>query len=623
MQLSVCLSLLLLLLVVGACCFNIDVWDHEGNLLTSTKFDVNNTEWEDPSGSGDFEYGSGGDQGFLLGDCEEEPTEPWQFDECLRKYNNLEPIYPRSIAVPLNFPTRAGKPETSPQDKIYPIVGSTFTLTFPNCSRYQYFFAPLANTSFFPNTHSHITEHHHNSSLTLTIKHITEHTFLMVSVACMDIPIRGRVFHINDPEITYILAIRPNFQDLSWFVQTTAAPGSKDEFHPYINVTYEADASYWFNPEAYWLPINLPLGLPDQPIPFRLSHSLNITMAQCPGHAMLLHTYRPYRSPDGRVQIFPKPQTNDSFYYGFFDVTSGTSGAYMTLCNELPEALSDRYMVFRPNFRDMEFSASTPPFYGVPITVYPNLVLWRHPDWAFVHTTRQEQVFPIDRLSNYTLANVTIPAGLAGWRVQFTMDDLNEVLNLTVGENKLPDGGLLVLNVSYNGQSLAFTLLNITDSYFGQYEVTVMYSDGTSRTGFYQHQFYIRPHLRPSFFNPDVKAPYTHRFPMPWDRRNPEHRAMALQAAMEGVTPEAPSGSSGIGPGMQFFFLVCAVAVLGLSVVVMLLAMRYVRPIIVNTHENPNPRELEEAVWLKRHQEPWNYSSSGSDDISLDSESSV
>lgn len=608
--LCVCLSLLL---VVGAC-FNIDVWDREGNLLTSTKFDINNTEWEDPSGSGDYE-GSGG---LLFEECDEEPFEAWQFDECLRKYNHLEPIYPRSIAVPLNFPVRAGKPETSPQDKIYPIVGSDFTITFPNCSRYQYAFNPLANDTFFPNTHSHITEHQHNNSLTLTIKHITEHTFLMVSVACMDITIRGRVFHINDPEITYILAIRPNFQDLSWYVQTTATPGSKDEFHPYINVTYEADASYWFNPEAFWLPINLPLGLPDQPIPFRLSHSLNITLTQCPGHTMLLHTYRPYRSPDGRVQIFPKPGVNDSFYYGFFDVTSGTSGAYMAICSDLPDALHDRYMVFRPNFRDMEFSASTPPFYGVPVTIYPNLVLWRHPDWAFVHTTRQEQVFPIERLSNYTLANVTIPAGLAGWRVQFTMDGMTAVLNLTAGENKLPDGGVLILNVSYNGQSLAFTLLNITDSYFGQFEITVMYNNGTSRTGFYQRQFYVRPHLRPSFFNPDVKAPYTHRFPMPWDKRNPEHRAMALQAAMEGATVEPPP-AAGLGAGMQFFFLVCAIAVLGLSVVVMLLAMRYVRPIIVNTHE-PSPVELEEAVWLKRHQEPWNYSDSSA---SISSQSSV
>lgn len=621
------LAISVLVVVAGA--FNIDVFNHAGDLLTSTKFHLNMSDLEDYSGSGDFEPGSGGDMGLLWDDeFGEEPESPWEFDEVLRKYNHLEYIYPKSIVVPLNFPTRKGDPSTSPQDKIYPILGSEFQLSFPNCSKYQKYYAPLGNDTFHPSYIS-FTPTPHNQSLTLKLTNIEPHWFLIIYVACLDIPIRGRVFHLNDPEITYMLVVRPNFQNLTWFVQTTATPGTKDEFHAYINVTYEADASYWYNPEMFWMPLHTPLGLPDQPIPFRLSHSLNITMTHCPGHVMLLHPYKPYRSPDGRVQVFPKPNTTDSYYYGFFDVTQGTGATYMTICQDAPtDDLHDRYMVFRPNFRDMEFSASTLPFYDVPVVIYPNLVLWRHPDWAFVYTNRYEQVFPIERLANFTLADVTIPAGLAGWRVQFTMDELKEVVNLTTGVNKLPDGGEVILNVTYDGQRLQFDLLNISDSDFGEYEVTVMYTNGTWRTGFYQRNFFIRPHLRPSFFNPDVKAPYTHRFPMPWDPKNPQHRAMALQAAMEGVTPETGTGhdASLFGTGAQFFFLVCAIAVLGLSVVVMLLAMRYVRPIIVNTHQGPSPIELEEGeerMWLKRQLEPWNYSSSEDSGLETVSETSL
>lgn len=600
--------------------FNVDIFDHEGNLLTSTKFHINDTdfgEWEDPEGSADYHFGDDGDTGRLFGEDDDddyqEPGSPWEFDEALRKFNHMEYIYPIALAVPLNFPTRAGMPQTSPQDKIYPIVGSTFVLSFPFCSRHQVNFSPLGEASGFDPRQVSFTPTPHNQSLTLTVTNITEHLHLMVYVACMDITLRGRVFKLNDPEITYILAIRPNYDDLTWFVQTTAAPGSTQEFHAYINVTYERETAYWFNPDMFWLPINKLEGVPDQPIPFRESHSLNLTVTQCPDIAVLLHPFRPYRSPDGRLQVIPKPGSNDSSYFGFFDVTQGTAAVYMTVCNSSAESQWDRYSAFRANFRDMEFSASSLPFYDVPLKLYPDMVLWRYPDWAFVHTVKQEQVFPIARGSNFTIANISISAGLAGWRVQFTQDYQDATVNLTIGQNLLPDTGKATLNVSYDGQHLAFCLLNILDSNFGQYRIAVLYNNGTSRIQYWERTIYIRPHLRPQFFNPDVKAPYTHRFMMPWDRHNPHHRAMALQAALEGGQPEPSQAPNTLSPGTLFFFLVCAVAILGLSVMVLMLAMRYVRPIIIRTdrHEDPrNPIEMEEgAPWLRRSPRPWEVSS--------------
>ena len=586
MKWLLCLCLSLLLVAGGTRAFNIEVYDGNGSLLIMTHLDVgNDTEYdEDYSGSGDDEEGSAGD---LIWDWEggeedeEEPEHAWQFDEVVRRFNHLEPIYPHSLAIPLNFPTRAGRADTSPPDRIYPIVGSEFVLSFPNCSRYQTSYNPIAEDASFHPRNIHFIPTPHNQSLTLKLQHISEDLFLKVSVACLDITVRGKVFHLNDPEVTYVLLFRPNFQDLHWFVKTDAAPGSDQEFHPYINVTYEADVSWWNEPETFWMPLNLPLNgsLPDQPIPLRLGQSLNFTLRQCPEHVMLLHPFRPYRSPNGRVQVFPVPGRNDSYYYGFYDVTVGSSAIYMSICCSASPEWHDRYSVIRPNFRNMKFSASSLPFYDLPVQIYPDLRLWREPNWAFVHETRNDPVFPVAEHSNYTLLNVSVPAGLSGYRITFTMDQLLFPINLTRGVNPLPDYGQVDLDVNYDGHWLSFTLLNLTESAWGSYDIYIFYHNGTSRLGWIHRLIFLRPHLRPSFFNPDVRAPYTHRFQMPWRRPAPITPApLQLAQARADPTPVPAHEPDRATIGIQFFVLACAIAVLCLSVLAAVLVKNYVKP---------------------------------------------
>lgn len=625
--LLVCACLLLLGPVVAVAGFNVDVFDHDGNLLTSSDLHFNGSWVDDPEGSADYELGEDGARGEL--DYEEEPESGWEWDEMIRRYNHLVPIHPLAIAVPLNFPTRGGKPETSPQDRIYPILRRTFQLEFPQCLQHQVEFSVLGEDAGF---HPRQVVWHPNppkKSLTLIVTNVTSDLRLMVYVACMDVPIRGRTFRLHDPEITYVLAIRPNFQNFAWFEKTTALPGAPDQYHVHVNVTHERETAYWYNPAMFWVPINALEGVPDQLIPFQESDSLNLTFESCGNLAMLLHPFKPYRSPDGRAQILPVPGHNTSYHVGFFDVTSGTGAVYMGICM-MKDGIHDRdqYTSFRANFRDMSFSATSAPFYDMPITIYPNMVLYRWPqNFAFVHTTKYEQVFPLRPEADFVLANVSISAGLAGWVVSFVQEHQDAATNLTNGETVLPEGrGHVRLNVSYDGAHLAFTLLNITEDFFGQYTVVVRYNDGTGPSDYWYRQIFIRPHLRPQFFNPDVKAPYEHRFLMPWDRNNPQHRAMALRAVMDDAAADgddAPASKSSIPPGTQFFFLVCAVAILGLSVLVMLLAMRYVRPIVISPqHRDPLEFDLEDGTaWIRRPQRPWT-----DDTSSLDSaltESSV
>lgn len=419
---------------------------------------------------------------------------------------------PLALIVPLHFPLRHGRRDTSPADRITPIFthdshtphpvpwytrNARATLVFPYCLDYKYFFLSVGH-----NQDSHLynvlTQPPKLNATVwdLPLHHWNPQHSAVFFLACYDL----NPHHDNPygPAYTYIWTVRPNFNNFHW-LRTTA---QQDDFTYSAFVINDAtdDMSIYIKPSHWWIPINPlePGRIPDFPIPLHLNTTVITTYPKCDTvSGTAVFSLRPERAPQGRS--YPSINTTShELSLMLPDIANGTLGAYMTYCLN-----RDLYIFVRGPFRNDDFTAfAGSSFVDIGTKNYDHFQLFHHV-FAYSYFTPKDPLTLLTRGQNFSLAHVYIPAGLNAWNVSLNTSE--GLYFLRRGVNPTPQGPV-VLNVTYDGTFLDIFVSNLSESGFGGYGVSVTYWDGAPNT-VYSRRVYVTAHIPPWYFLMDTQRP--------------------------------------------------------------------------------------------------------------------
>lgn len=440
---------------------------------------------------------------------------------------------PIALIVPLHFPLRHGRKDTSPLDRIRPIFthrshdrhpvpwltrDPSPSIVFPYCHNYQYFFLSFG----------HLNTHHRHLQNTLRripginatlwelpLRYWEPEDTALFFLACYDLNPK----HDNPygPAYTYIWSVRPNFDNFHW-LRTTV---EKDDYTYVSLVVNDAleDMSAYVKPSHWWIPLITlePERIPDFPIPLHLNTTVITTYSQCDMvSGTIVFSLRPERTPQGRS--YPSINTTShEFNLMLPDIANGTLGAYMTYCYQadrpegVPSDNRDLYTFVRGPFRDDDFTAfAGSTFVDMGSKAYNHFQLIPHV-FAYSYYTPKDPLTLLTRGQNLTLAHVYIPAGLNSWNVSLNTTD--GIYFLRRGVNPTHQGPV-VLNVTYDGRFLHIFVSNLSESGFGGYGVSVTYWDGAPRS-VYSRRVYVSAHIPPWFFLMEAQRPVHVRHDIP------------------------------------------------------------------------------------------------------------
>ena len=432
------------------------------------------------------------------------------------------PEEPRALIVPLHFPLRHGRRDTSPADRITPIFtheshephpvpwfvrDSRATIVFPYCLDYKYFFLSVGDL--------HTQESHLYNILTqppglnatvwdLPLNFWNPQDSAVFFLACYDL----NPHHDNPygPAYTYIWSVRPNFNNFHW-LRTTVQQHDFTYSALVINDATD-DMSIYIKPSHWWIPLNPmePGRIPDYPIPLHLNTTVITTYPKCDTvSGTAVFSLRPERTPQGRS--YPSINTTShELRLMLPDIANGTLGAYMTYCFN-----RDFYTFIRGPFRNDDFNAfAGASFADIGPKNYDHYQLIHHV-FAYSYYTPKDPLTLLTRGQNFTLAHVFIPAGLNSWNVSLNTSEGLYFLHRGVNPTHQ---GPVVLNVTYDGYFLHIFVSNLSESGFGGYGVSVTYWHGVPNT-VYSRRVYVTAHIPPWYFNMDAQRPVHVRADVP------------------------------------------------------------------------------------------------------------